>query len=96
MIHQAMLAAGLSNFIKRDGWHSIPLERLAYERPELVATSFYDTSRVHGSRWSASRHPIAERELSEAERVELEGAWTACGAWFVLDAIEALAAGAAE
>ena len=30
------------------------------------------------------------------EVVPLNGAWTACGAWFLLDAVEALARSAAQ
>lgn len=96
LIHKAMLAAGLSNFAEREGWHALPLEQLAYERPDLVAASFFDTRSNHGGSWSASRHPIAQRELTEADLVRLQGAWTACGAWFVLEAVEALADGATE
>ena len=41
--------------------------------------------------WSASQHPIARQLLETRETVALDGAWTACGGWFILDAIEALA-----
>lgn len=93
LIHQAMLAAGLSNFAKKPGWQSLPLERLAYERPELVAAAYFDTRTNHPSSWSASRHPVAKRELSQTDQVKLEGAWLACGGWYILEAVEALAAG---
>ena len=94
LIHQAILAAGLTNFAKKSGWHSLPLERLAYERPDLVAAAYFETRTNHPSSWSASRHPVAKRELSEADTVALEGAWLACGAWYILEAVEALADGA--
>jgi iron complex transport system substrate-binding protein len=41
--------------------------------------------------WSATRHPVAQRQLRDQETVMLQGAWTSCGGWFLLDAIEALA-----
>lgn len=91
MAHKMLLAAGLTNFSEKPGWHSLPLERLAYQRPELVAAAFYDAKTNHGNGWSAARHPIAKRELAEADVVVLEGAWLACGGWFILEAIEALA-----
>lgn len=94
LVHEMMMAAGLTNFADQAGWHSLPLERLAYERPDLVAAAYYDTRSNHGAEWSASRHPIAKRELGRANLVQLQGAWIACGGWFALDAVEALASGA--
>lgn len=94
MAHKMMQAAGLENFMDRPGWHSLPLERLAYERPELVVAAFFDAKTNHENAWSPSRHPIAKRELTEAPRVNLQGAWLSCGGWFILEAIEALAEGA--
>lgn len=94
LIHQAMIAVGLENYTDRPGWHSIPLERLAYERPDVVAAAFFEApaKRQHG--WSAARHPVASRELREADLVRLDSAWLACGGWFVIEAVEALANGA--
>ena len=94
MAHKMMQAAGLDNFMDRPGWHSLPLERLAYERPELVVAAFFDAKTNHENAWSPSRHPIAKRELTEAPRVNLQGAWLSCGGWFILEAVEALAEGA--
>lgn len=94
MVHKMMQAAGLTNFMDKPGWHSLPLERLAYERPDMVAAAFYDAKTNHENIWSPSRHPIARRELTEAPRVDLQGAWLACGGWFILEAVEALAEGA--
>ncbi|MCR9196056.1 MAG: ABC transporter substrate-binding protein [Hyphomonas sp.] len=94
MAHKMMQAAGLTNFMDRPGWHSLPLERLAYERPELVVAAFFDAKTNHENGWSPSRHPIAKRELTETPRVDLKGAWLSCGGWFILEAVEALAEGA--
>lgn len=96
LAHKAMLAAGLQNYATRPGWQSLPLERMTYERPDLVAAAYFDVRSNHSNGWSATRHPIAKRELAEAERVELEGAWLGCGGWFLVEAIEALAEGAAR
>lgn len=94
LIHKAMLAAGLENFTTRSGWHDLPLERLAYERPDLVAAAYFDVQPDYRHGWTAARHPIAKRELAETKRVDLEGAWLGCGGWFLVEAIEALAEGA--
>ena len=94
LVHEMLLSAGYQNFEARPGWHSIPLERLAYERPNLVVAAFFDEQTNHISSWSAARHPIARAQLLDQPMVPISGAWTACGGWFLLDAIEALAGGA--
>ena len=57
----------------------------------MVAASFFESETNHVDNWSAARHPVARAQLRELPVVPLEGAWTACGGWFVLDAVEALA-----
>ncbi len=96
MVHEALTAAGLRNFADRQGWHSLPLERLAYERPDLITAAFFGVRTNHQHGWSAARHPVAKRELSETDLIKLDSAWLSCGGWYVIEAIEALAEGAAE
>ena len=91
LVHEMLLAAGLRNFEEQPGWHSLPLERLAYDQPDIVAAAFFASRFNYDDMWSASQHPIARRLLETRETVALDGAWTACGGWFILDAIEALA-----
>lgn len=83
--------AGLANFQATPGWRPLPLERLAYERPDRVAAAFFDASTNHPNVWSAMRHPVAKTQMIELPVTELKGAWTACGGWFLMDAVEALA-----
>jgi iron complex transport system substrate-binding protein len=85
-------AAGLDNFESRPGWHSLPLERLAYVDPDLIVGAFFDAATQQTAYWSVMRHPVARRLLRERPAVMLPGAWTSCGAWFLADAVEALAA----
>ena len=92
LIDEMFSAAGLSNFLKRPGWHDIPLEQLAYDRPDLVAAAFFESDKSHTGSWSAARHPVARARMREVATVPLEGAGTSCGGWFLLDAVEALAA----
>ncbi|QHL91869.1 ABC transporter substrate-binding protein [Sphingomonas changnyeongensis] len=94
LIHAMITAAGLANFMDAPGWRPLPLERLAYQRPDLVAAAFFGTETDHRDGWSAARHPVARAQLRERPVVNLDGASTACGGWFVLDAVEALARGA--
>ena len=93
LVHEMLIAAGLTNFQTQPGWQPIPLERLAYESPDLVAAAFFDTHTNHPNGWSPMRHPVARAELSGRPVVSLRGAWTACSGWFLMDAVEALAAG---
>lgn len=93
LVHEMLVAANLENFQEAPGWRSIPLERLAYEQPDMVATAFFDTKTDHPYAWSAMAHPIARTQLRARPTVSLNGAWTACGGWFLMDAVEALAIG---
>ena len=96
MVHEMLVSAGFENFQEQPGWRSIPLERLAYERPDVIAAAFFDQKTNHPDSWSPMNHPVAERHMDEVPVVPLKGAWTACGGWFILDAIEALADGGAS
>lgn len=88
----AMLSAGgLRNLQTTPGWGPLPLERLAYERPDVVAAAFFDTRWNRPDPWSASAHPVVGQALAARPTADLPGAWTACGGWFLLDAVERLA-----
>lgn len=91
LIHEMLVAAGLDNFQARPGWRPIPLERLAYEQPHLIAAAFFGSLTNHPNGWSPARHPVVRAQLAGRTVVSIEGAWTACGAWFLMDAVEALA-----
>lgn len=84
--------AGLENFDDGIGWRSIPLERLAYETPDAYAVPGFEQTN-HNVVWTPFRHPLAVRRVQAGPTVSLDGATTSCGAWFLADAVEALAAG---
>ncbi|MEM6640912.1 MAG: ABC transporter substrate-binding protein [Pseudomonadota bacterium] len=94
LVHEMLVTAGLSNFQTQRGWQPIPLERLAYDQPDQIAAAFFDSRTNHPDGWSPMRHPIARAQLSGRPVVPLKGAWTACSGWYLMDAVEALAAGA--
>lgn len=94
LIHEMLEAAGLENFETTPGWRPIPLEKLAYDRPDVVAAAFFGSTAAHDHGWSAARHPLMREVIASRQTVPLNGAWTACGGWFVLDAVEMLADGA--
>ncbi|WP_371395680.1 ABC transporter substrate-binding protein [Fretibacter rubidus] len=91
LVHEMISAAGLSNFQTQSGWRSLPLERMASETPDVIAAAFFDTKSQNKDAWSAMRHPIARDQMTSSDVVPLQGAWTSCGAWYLMDAVEALA-----
>ena len=94
LAHDLIEAAGLGNFDDRRGWRSIPLERLAYEAPDVYAVPSFGATNQETA-WTPFRHPVATERVAAGPSLEIDGATTACGAWFLADAVEALAAGAA-
>lgn len=92
LIDDMFTAAGLQNYQNTPGWHDLPLERLLTDTPDVVAAAFYNSIHKTPGNWSSSRHPIALAQLEKADTIPLNGAWTACGAWYLIDAIEALSA----
>jgi len=90
LVHEVLITAGLENFQIQAGWRDIPLERLAYEQPDLIAAAFFDTDVENA--WSAMRHPLARALIQTQPTVQLDGSWMSCGAWFAMDAVEALTA----
>ena len=91
MVDRMMTAAGLTNFQTRPGWNPIPLERLALEKPAMTAAAFFDDADAANDRWSSARHPIVRQTMADGPQAILDGSTTACGGWFVMDAVEALA-----
>lgn len=89
LIGEMMGRAGLENFETRPGWHALPLERLAYEHPDLFVFADFEGG---AGPWSAARHGVFRDAMDAGDPVEIEGAWTSCGGWFVIEAVEALAA----
>ena len=93
-VHRLIEAAGLGNFDDRSGWRSIPLERLAYESPDVYAVASFGATN-HENAWTPFRHPVATERVAAGPTLGIDGATTACGGWFLADAVEALAAAAA-
>ena len=91
LVHELMVSAGFSNFEARPGWRPLPLERMAYERPDRVIAAFFDKPGIDLERWSPMRHPVADKSLGALPVTRIPGAYLSCGGWFVLDALEALA-----
>jgi iron complex transport system substrate-binding protein len=92
MIDLMMTTAGLSNFQTQKGWNQLPLEHLAAHRPDMAVTAFFGAGVGYEDYWSSARHPIARNLLKDLPVAELDGSTTACAGWFIMDAIEVLAA----
>lgn len=91
MVDSLITASGLTNAEDRQSWVGLPLETIARQNPDIFITSFYDTTYAAGAPWSSARHPVMRRALKDTPTVRIDGAWTACGAWFLVDAVEAIA-----
>lgn len=96
LVHEMLKSAGLKNFQQSPGWRSLPLERMAYEQPDMVAAAYFESRSNHPNAWSPTRHPVAQAQLGQEQVVSIKGAWVSCGGWFILNAIEALAEGPVE
>ena len=96
LVHRLLVGVGLENFQREPGWRRLPLERLAYERPDLIAFASFGSGSAYNRAWTPARHPVARRRMREVPVVRLDGATTSCGGWYLADAAEALAAGAAR
>jgi iron complex transport system substrate-binding protein len=95
LVHELIVAAGLRNFEEAPGWRPVSLERLAYEQPDIIAAAFFEgTLGERTDAWNPLRHPLLRRQLEAVPRVVLPSAWTACGGWFLIDAVERLSAAA--
>ena len=91
LVDELLAAAGLENFQSRRGWRPIPLERLAYETPDLAAEATFGEGANHEDAWTAFRHPVARRTMRSVPLASLDGATTSCGGWFLADAVATLA-----
>ena len=96
IVHHLIEAAALDNFQRQGGWRPIPLERLAYETPDLVATAFFGARADRVDAWTPVRHPVVRRRLRSLPVAALDGATTSCGGWFLAEAVETLAASGGE
>lgn len=91
LMDELIVSAGGKNFVRRAGWGTAPLERLAYDNPDIIAASFFDGDDAETDLWSPTRHPVARRAMKDSDVISIPGAWTACSAWFVIDAVDAMA-----
>ena len=97
-VDAAMQAAGYRNLkadLGQSGWGVLGLEDLVTHRPEVIVTSFFDTSGTSRSTTFA-RHPLLARLLVDAELVVIPGRSWVCGGWFLADAVERLTQARAE
>lgn len=90
LIDAIIQAGGFRNYTGGTGWRDLPLEQLTRADPDLIIASFFDARQPQP--WSSARHPVARRLMQERPFVAMDGAVTACGGWFVLDAVEQLRA----
>jgi iron complex transport system substrate-binding protein len=92
LIHAMMEASGLTNAATRTGWHDLPLEAVLTKPPDRFVTAFDDSQTHMIHHWSAMRHGRLHALMAATDRRSLDGALTACGAWYAIEAMEAMAA----
>ncbi len=88
LIGELINRAGYRNFEHRNGWQSIPLERLTFDIPDLIIEAGFTGQHTL---WSASRHKVVRKASVTSQVLSLDGALTACSAWFIADALETIA-----
>ena len=89
LVHEIMIAAGFENIAARDGgtgWRDLPLEALVLDPPELIVTGFFGMPTNHVNNWTPTRHPALRDQLARVPTIHLDGAYLACGAWFMAEA----------
>jgi len=94
-IDTALHAAGVRNAMAergRRGWAWVNLEAVAMDPPDLFVTGFFDKRERGVDNWSPSRHAFLRDALASRPTVHLLSRTVACPAWFVVDAIEDIAA----
>lgn len=94
-IHEMMLTAGVNNMSANLGtspWHPVNLEALALDPPDMIVAGFYDLRSGKLSNWSLSRHEFLRRQGDIRPVAQIPSREIACAAWFVVDAIEEIAA----
>ncbi len=92
MMDAVISAAGGRNASLAQSWNVLPLESFVAAPPAFVATGFLDTGRTQMNAWSPSRHPVFQRMLARAHRVDLPAPAISCQAWTAIDAAEILGA----
>lgn len=94
-IHEMMTTAGVDNMSAALGtspWHPLNLEALALSPPDMIVAGFYDLRSGKLSNWSLSRHEFLRRQGEIRPVARIPSREIACAAWFVVDAIEEIAA----
>ena len=89
LIDASLTAAGLENAAGHAGFDAVRVERLAVDPPERFALGFYDQTRA--DRRGPGRHPLVERLVEDRPNVRLPAAMLTCPAWFMAEAVPALA-----
>ena len=94
-VHEMMITAGVENMSAELGtspWHPVNLEALALSPPDMIVAGFFDLRSGKLSNWSLSRHEFLRRQGDIRPVARIPSREIACAAWFVVDAIEEIAA----
>ena len=93
-VHEVLTAAGVANVsadLGNSPWHPINLEALALSPPDIIVAGFFDLRSQRLDNWSLSRHYFLQRQMASLPVTLVPSRQLACAAWFVIDAVEAIA-----
>lgn len=91
LIDDVIKAAGYRNYSNKSGWHNLPLEQLAGEKPDAALTAFFDNRAHDQDAWTSARHPVTQQALNGVPTLATSGASVSCGNWMMGDVVEQLA-----
>ena len=89
LVDATLNAAGLENAADHAGYGPVRVERLAMDPPERFVLGFYD--QVRADRRGAGRHPLVQGLVEARPHARLPAAVLTCPAWFMAEAMPALA-----
>ena len=90
LIEEMMRQAGFTSYEQRAGWHSIPLERIAQDRPDAIVRGFFDRAAFRQDRWSTSDHQIIKARIDGVPSIAVRGSDLSCANWRVGQTVAAL------
>ena len=91
LMHTMMESAGITSIVTRPGWSQLAREEMMHQQPDLVVRAHCGAADMAMQTWSPLRHPLAQAQVRGRAVFDLDGAAAACGGWFMIDAIEAMA-----
>ena len=91
MVDEIIIQSGLINFgqeLGLKGWGDLPLEYLAFKKPDLIITGFYDHKSKKVDNWPFARHGFLVELLKTTPTINLPGSLLSCNGLFLGIAVQ--------